>query len=980
MITRGSRPVALALAVLAGGTLALAQAVTPDPSAATAPEKLEPFVVTGSYIPSTETAVAAGPSPLLRLDRKEIEAAGFTNTGELLQSITVSNANAVPISNNATGFTPAASSVSLRGLGPEATLVLINGRRIAPYPVGAGGATAFVDLNSIPLSAIETIEVLKDGASAIYGADAVAGVINVRLRRGLDGSEVFTSYGNTTDRDSSEFVASIVSGAVTDKASLLVGANYYNREPILQRDRSYSATGSRLSDSSSPMNIELSRFAAANALGQSVNAPIPGLPNNAVFFFAQSGADAGNNGARPASGYTYSFDRSSTFNPNEFAMSYPAVERHGAFASGERKILGTDNIKAYVDASYQNVQSEYHLAPTPTGDFTTFGQSELVIPARTANPILTLVNPFLGVILQVPAGFPVPPGSFPGPGTQFMNGTAQRLAAPGAFNASNPFNQDIADGSRARLTEFGNRIVRNETDAFLTTVGVRGENLGGRWNFDGSFSYSSIKDQTRHALVSASRFNEIVDGNSPLFNPRSSAYLGTSTPYNPFGYYRNPIAGNAAVVDYARVTVKDANESTLAQLSAVVSTADLLKLRHGSVGLAVGGDFRHEQLDQEPDGLATSADLIGQSPRAVTDAQRKIGGLFVEAKVPLLPRLEATVSVRHEKFFSSHDDVTVPKLALRWQPFARQLTLRASYSEGFREPSLFERFSTPISVLTPIIDPRDGYVEIEQRVTVRGNRRLEAEESDYGNVGFVWTPTAVKLRGLTVGVDYWRVSRDGTVEANPQNTVFRAFGALPGGLQPGEDVFLGSTGAISLVNAVFYNVGRTRVSGWDFSGSYQLPTDRLGRWELSTVWTLLSEFDRSTVRGAPLRDALGQDATGQADNGYLRLRGAVTLNWSYRGFGVNGQGLYTDGFGDVDELGNAREVRDRFLINGQVSYSFRDNHGRYLRDTRVTLGVRNLFDWDPPRASGGGSNTNGYPGYLYTAENRFWYVSLSRKL
>jgi iron complex outermembrane receptor protein len=977
MISLRLRPLAVAFVVLAGGRLALAQAV---PAAGEAPDKLEPFVVTGSYIPTTETAVEAGPSPVVRIDRKQIAETGLTNTAELLQSITVSNANAVPISNNSTGFTPAASSISLRGLGPEATLVLINGRRVAAYPVGAGGSTAFVDLNSIPLSAIESIEVLKDGASSIYGADAVAGVINVKLRRGLDGSEVFSSYGNTTHQDSSEVVASVATGAVNDKVTLLAGANYYQRQSILHRDRAYSAIAPRLSANSSPMNFELTRFSVANALGQPLQAAIPGVGPAAIFFFAQSGADAANNGTKPASAYTFSPDRSSTYNPNDAAMTYPEIERLGGFASAERKLFGTDNVKGYVDLSYQNVRTEYHLAPTPTGDFTALGQTELIIPARTANPILTLVNPFLGFVVQVPAGFAVPPGSFPGPGTQFVNGTAQRLAAPGAFNPNNPFNQDIADGSRGRLTEFGNRIIRNRTDAFMTTVGVKGDNLAGRWNFDGSFSYSSIRDETRNSLVSASRFNDIVNANSPIFNRGSSSFIGTTTPYNPFGYYRNRIAANDATTNYARVTVKDTNESTLAQVSAVLSTADLLKFPHGSVGFAVGVDFRREELDQEPDAFGSSGDLIGQAPRATTTAQRKIGGMFAEAKVPMLPRLEATLSLRHERFYTSDDDVTVPKAGLRWQPIARQLTVRGSYSEGFREPSLFERYSTPISVLSSILDPRDGFVEPEQRVTLRGNRKLEAEKTDYANLGFIWSPTTPRLKGLTLGADYWRIHRDGTVEANPQNTVFRAFGAVPGGLQDGEAVFLSASGAISVVDAVFFNVGRTRVAGWDFSGAYQLPTDRLGRWELSTVWTLMTTFERAALPDAPLRDVLGLDSTGSGENGYLKLKGRVSLNWSYKGFSVYTQGFYTDGFADADANGVARQVNDRFLINTQVGYSFRGDHGRFLRDTRVNVGVRNLFDWDPPRSLGGGTNASGYPGYLYTAENQFWYVSVSRKL
>ena len=980
-----SRMFRAASALFAGAffmtSLASGQAAPTPPATngGTDPQKLEAFVVTGSYIPSTETAIEAGASPVVRLERKEIDESGSTTTAELLQKITVANANSVPISNNATGFTPGATAISLRGLGPEATLVLINGRRVASYPVGVGGSSAFVDLNSIPLSAIDSIEVLKDGASALYGADAVAGVINIKLRRGMDGSEAFVSYGNTTDKDSSEVVASVATGASTDKVNVLIGLNYYCKLSILNSDRSYSAISPLLSTNSSPFNLEVSRFAVAAALGQAVAAPVSGVPPNAGIFFAQSGADAANNGTRPASQYTYSLDRTSLFNPNESAMSYPESKRVGAFAFGERKVFGTDNVKGYIDLSYQNVYTENQLAPSATEDFTTPGQVELVIPARTANPILTIISPFLGVMLQVPAGFAAPLGTIPGPGTQFINGTVQRLAAPGATNPFNPFNQDIADGTRGRLAEFGNRIIRNETDALMATAGFKGENVMGKWNFDASVSYSSIRDETRHRFNSATRFNELVDARSPLFDPRSSTFIGTTTPYNPFGYYRNPIAANAALAEHARVTVKDSNESTLAQGSVVVSTRDFFKLPHGSVGLAVGADYRHEELEQDPSPLGLSGDVIGVRASSFTRAQRKISGVFAEARVPILSRLEANAAVRYEKFYTSGRDTTVPKVGLRWQPIARQLTLRTSYSEGFREPSLFELYSTPISALTAILDPRDGFIEPEQPITLSGNRRLKAEETDYFNAGFIWSPTRPSLKGISLGADFWAITREGTVEANPQNTVYRAFGVLPGGLQPGESVFLSNSGFISEVNAVFYNVGVTKVEGWDFSGGYQLPTDKLGRWELTTVWTMMTRFDRSSVQDAALRSLLGSDATGSAAYGYLKWKGRVNLNWAYKGFNVHASGSYTDGFDDIDPNGNPYQVHDRFLIDGQVSYSFRGQQRRLLRDTKVTLGMRNLFDWDPPQAYGGGTNTTGYPGYLYTAENQFWYVALSRK-
>jgi iron complex outermembrane receptor protein len=397
------------------------------------------------------------------------------------------------------------------------------------------------------------------------------------------------------------------------------------------------------------------------------------------------------------------------------------------------------------------------------------------------------------------------------------------------------------------------------------------------------------------------------------------------------------------------------------------------------VGLAAGCDFRREQLGQRPDARGVSGDIIGESPRAQTNAQRKIGGIFAEVRVPLPARLELSASGRHEKFFSSGREATVPKAALRWQPIAGQLTLRSSASKGFREPSLYELYSTPTSALYPIQDPRDGFIEPEQPITLRGNRRLAAEKTDYFNAGFVWSPTRPKLKGLSLGADFWRVTRIGTVEANPQNTVARAFGVLPGGLFPGESVSLTNAGYIGTVNSVFFNVGQTKVEGWDFSGGYQLPTDSLGRWEVTTIWTLVTRFDRSAVAGAPLQSVLGQDSSGTGDNGYLKVKGRVNLHWNYRGFGVYFAGNYTDGFRDTDPSGTPYQVADRFLVDGQVSYTFRGRPGALLRDTKLSLGAQNLFDRDPPKSYGSGGNSTGYPGFLYTAENCFWYVAISRK-
>ena len=263
-----SRALTLAGLSLVAASAALAQQT--DTTATTTPDqsvKLEKFVVTGSNIPTTLTAGEAAALPVISIDREEIDKTGYVTAADLLQKITASNGGSVPISNNGTGFTPAASSTSIHGLGPDATLVLINGHRVADYPIGQGGQVAFVDLNSIPLTAVERIEVLTSGASAIYGADAVAGVVNIIMRKDYNGSELTFRYGNTTDKDSHEIVANYVEGTSTDKSSMTAGFSFYSRSAIFQRDRSYSAIPPYLSTNSSPINAQITTAAYDAALG-----------------------------------------------------------------------------------------------------------------------------------------------------------------------------------------------------------------------------------------------------------------------------------------------------------------------------------------------------------------------------------------------------------------------------------------------------------------------------------------------------------------------------------------------------------------------------------------------------------------------------------------------------------------------------------------------------------------------------------------
>ena len=429
----------------------------------------ERIIVTGSNIP---TAQEVGPNPVLNINRDLINKSGERTAEALIKDLPIANGGGVPISNNGTGFTPGASAISLRGLGPQETLLLIDGRRVAPYPIGNGGTSSFFDLRSIPEAAIESIEVLKDGASTTYGADAVAGVVNIKLRHDYKGVQAQVGYGNTLDKDSGEFRANVVFGIGDGNTNVTGVIDYYHRNSIFNRDRGYSAVPIFLSTNSTPENLSLQfdQVVAAGGtpppgFGPFAQSPQNGFPDGlpSIFF---GHAPFGSNGLSPASAYTYTAARSSFFNFNQFSSSYPQIENYGGFVAFDHKWFG-DQLVIYGDLYYQNASSHDELAPSATGSFQTAGQVTLAIPPKTN---LNGVAP---------------------PGTPTFEET---LIPADAFNPFNPFNQIISGGSRARLLEFGNRLFDNVTDSFLVTLGARGDKLfDGTWGYDFGFRYSQVK-------------------------------------------------------------------------------------------------------------------------------------------------------------------------------------------------------------------------------------------------------------------------------------------------------------------------------------------------------------------------------------------------------------------------------------------------------------------------------------------------------
>src|SRR5467141_48858 len=852
----------------------------------------------------------------------------------------------------------------------------------------------FVDLNSIPQAAIESIEILKDGASHTYGADAVAGVVNLKMRHRYDGAESRVEYGNTLDKDSGLFDTSAVFGVGKGDTNITGVLNYYHRNSIFQRDRGFSLTPSFLSSNNSPYNLQLSSDVAGAAGGQNLN------PGGTEF----ASAPDFTNGLSPASKYLYNARRRVRaaggqrpgFNFNQFSLSFPESERYGVYLSADHKVFG-DQMVVYADGFYQNVKTHNELAPPASGSFQTLGQTTLAIPPQS----------------------PIAPGAEP-PNTPTHAATG---VPADAFNPFNPFEQIISGGTRARLAEFGNRLFDNETNAWLSTIGIRGDKLfDGTWGYDAAFRYSQLKNTVTGTQVSASRFNRILNQADPTFQPVGA--LAGKPAFNPFGDFRAPIPANSATVQFARVHPKDEDTSKVGTLDANIYTTALFNLPAGGVGLAFGGQFRRESLKENPDALNVEGDIVGNSPVPTAVGGRKAYAFYAETSIPIFSptnaipgfhSLEFVAGGRFEEFLNNDSNVLVPKVGMRWQPFDEQLTLRATWGEGFREPSLEELFGSPVSTLEVTHDPlKGGLLESETNTLITSNPNLQPEDSRSFSGGFVYSPKYAP--GLNLSVDFWDIERTGVVSAPLAQQVLD--GTAPGIVERDAGGFITR---ITLANQ---NLGSQEARGFDFGLYYQRPT-QWGTFTSQTQVTYLDEFLFPqfifTEFGPTAGNLAGRTTDpGASNEGWYKWKGNSSLEWAWKGFDLVTIVRFIDGFNEFTPNLHQHWVHQTWFFDAQLSYDFtslllveanpvpgyskgekevvRGKDGapletasaqtskynrsildHLLRGTIITIGCNDIFGQDPPKAFGEGGNAVGYPGFTYDATGRFVYARLTKK-
>src|SRR5437762_1220720 len=811
----------------------------PPPGAAPAPAaaEVERVIVTGSNIP---TAEEVGPNPVFSLNRDLINKSGAgTTTEQLLQRLPVVNGTNIPVNNNGTSQSgpSGTAAIGLRGLDPGATLVLVDGRRVAPFPGAALSGYGFVDLTTIPITAVQSIEILKDGASTTYGSDAVAGVVNFKLYKDYRGAQVTIQYGNSATNngikgngtDDAEYRGDILFGTGDDKTSITGDIFYYKHHDMFNHDRSNSLTPPFLSSNAVPWNLQLSVAAIVEAGGT----PFPTASANEF-----GTAPDNSNGLTPASDYIY-FNRRPRgsilpgFNFNLYSSSFPKQERWGGYAAFETKVYD-DQFRVYGDFYYVHAKTHDELAPIATGNFETPGQISLYVPPREA---------FSGT----------PP--FGGPSY------AEVGAPAGAFNPFNPFEQIISGTSRARFFDFGNRLIDNENIAERFTVGVKGDKLfNGTWGYDAAFMYSQIEQIARFQSVNVLRFERILNANDSLFDPTSGNFIGQTTPYNPFGDTQHvSIPTNAPLLNFATLNTRDLLTSKLATLDANIYTTDLFDLPAGGVGLAFGGVFSRESYRVDPDDQNRLGENAGVGMLEVVKAGRKSWGVYAETLIPIFsPKfnvpgfysLEVSAGVRYNEWLNNDTNATVTKFGVRWQPLDESLTIRATWGEGFHEASLIESFGAPFQGFTnelqfggtfdPVTKTRFGEVPF----IVRSNPNLQPEDSRSFSGGIVYTPKFVQ--GLTLTVDLFDIESKGRVIIpDIQNVVDRAFA---GQSLPLELVNRDANGEITSIELAYQNSGSQKARGIDFGLQYQIQT-RFGTFTSLTQATFLDSFQFAQLPG-----------------------------------------------------------------------------------------------------------------------------------
>jgi len=952
-------PAALALAI---PIAAQAQPGTPNPpgndkKADVTPaedDKGEVIVVTGSTIARRQTTTAA---PVAIMDRAEIDASGMVSIGEILQNLpSQSNAINVQFNNGGTG----ATRISLRGLGSGRTLVLVNGRRYVP---GGSGANGSVDLNSIPVAVIERVEVLKDGASAVYGSDAIGGVVNIIMRESFEGTEATVYTGSTSRGDGQQYDLNVTSGIKSKKGSIMFSAGFFDQRKIMAGERNFSksdkffdfATDELFTNGSSapPNGLLIDR------LGQTGNAAWQDVVNNGC----TSGAcyrdptdgwrDANFNGnSDVGEGDLYNYQ------PENYLLT--PQRRFNIWTHGNYKLR--DNVKAYFEAGYTKRRSSQLLAPTP--------------------------------LFTISEGITV-----------------------SGQNHYNPFGRDFID-IRRRMVEQGGRHFSQDIDTFRIVGGLKGRMpestplKNWRWDLHYNFGRTSGTDINEGRFVRSRVINAIgpsfVDGDGVATCGTPEAPIANCVPLNLFGGAGTITQEQLKYISYTGIA------NGFSQMHSIRGSMNG-KLADtpwgGDVRIALGTEFRDSKGGFTPDPITASGNTTGnkQEPTGggfnVIEGYTEISAVLATGK-PWAKWLEVNAAARAFDYNTFGTDFTY-KVGGLWK-VPQGIAIRGTYSTAFRAPAISELFAGNADDFALTTDPCDTSLgapsaqiasncatdgiapdftdqRTQQRAIVGGNANLDPETAKIITAGIVIEPKQVK--GLALTFDFFNVSIDNAIQAKGAALILSNCYAQAVRADCDKITRDPTTNLIKTINDTQSNIGGDDTAGIDFQVRYDWAHATFGRFRHNFEGTYLLNYDRT------LPDDRVVEGKGVYDIGvFPDWRFNFSTMWGYKALGVGANVRYIGGFkecadDDCDTLFDetsddydaatatamSRNVKANITADLFVSYDIKSPMGK----SKVTLGVNNLLDQDPSVIYNGFLGTSDASTYDFMG--RYFYARYSQK-
>jgi iron complex outermembrane receptor protein len=835
-----------------GGAVGLVLLALPAQAQEAAPKPVARVEVTGSNIRRSEAESA---SSVITVNRTDIERSGKATVAELIQSLAVDNQGSVPTSFG-NGFAAGASGVSLRGLGTASTLVLLNGRRIAPYGLADDGQKQFVDLNVIPTDAVDRIEVLKDGASAIYGSDAIAGVVNIILRRDYVGNTVRVSRGVTEEWDGHQTNAAITKGIGsldTDRYNFLFSLEYKKFKPIWYRDRTDR-------DWIGKVDLRPWGYSSTEALG-GTGAIVPG----------SGGAGSAINGNVRPVGSTGDFVNRGALIPGAACSNFtnhPQGDPGGgclidAFSLYNQVEPKQENLTFFARGTWQaphdvQVYSEFNYYSSNTDTSTT------------------------------PSGVSASVGYPGGP----VNNSVVRL---GAAHPDNPFPGTPAT-LRYLAADVGPRTASIGSNFVRWVGGAKGTNYGWDWDSALLFSHNHVNNiqdgflqrDVAFALLDPSAANvAAATANSAAYAalpPGTIWRIGENAGLNSPAMYAalSPTIGNAANTKVGQWDLKANRE-----FSGIPYLA-------GPLGVALGTEWRHEFTELQPTTGTERGNIIGLGYSAYRGS-RNIFALYGEALAPFAYNLEASVAMRWDHY-TDVDNAYTPKAGLKWTP-VREFALRGTFARGFRAPSAAENGVGGLAAYSTAEDPLRCALGVPGTcdpaavaVITASNPDLSPERSKSYTFGVLWDP----IPRTSISVDYWKIKRRNEIN---QQQVDAAIAAGSVARDPTNvSAIPGDPGPITAVLTRYVNSAETKVRGIDIDARYnhRLPQD-WGNLSFDVKYTHIWEFLRTEQDGTS-REFAGthgncdvSNCMGTPDNranvrfGWDRRDWRVSLNVNYRG-------------------------------------------------------------------------------------------------